>query len=233
MSSSRGSATVGPAGAVSEPLRCEPVTPASRDALVHLLGELRVSVSGLVSPALHRALADAGAANDERVIALLAYVGDEPAGFVVGTRGASTFWRATLLRRPAVLLQVLAARLRSRLAQSAPGTSTEASTPQSDAALESGTFPDSSSARRRWEDPDGADGARIVFVGVRSAFRGRGIGEALYRAFFAAAAAQGATLVLARIARDNHASIRLHRAAGWSLYRDADGVLAVRTLDDA
>jgi ribosomal protein S18 acetylase RimI-like enzyme len=166
----------------------------------------------------------------------VAYANETPAGFVVGTRDATAFWRGALLRRPGVLLRVLATRLRARRARRAApagGGPPDALPSAPDGALEPGTFPDSSLAGHRWEDPDGDHGARIVFVGVRPAFRGGGIGEALYRAFFDAAAARGATLVLARIARDNHASIRLHRAAGWSLYRDADGVLAVRALDDA
>jgi ribosomal protein S18 acetylase RimI-like enzyme len=100
-----------------------------------------------------------------------------------------------------------------------------------DAAVDA--LPPDARAPRRWTDPDDAAAARIVFVGVRPAFRGRGVGESLYRAFFDAATARGAALVLARIARDNQPSIRLHRAAGWDLYRDPDGVLAVRVLDTA
>jgi ribosomal protein S18 acetylase RimI-like enzyme len=211
---------------LAPPPHCAPLSPATRDALVRMLGELRVSVSGLVSPALHRALADAGAAGDPHVVALVATVGGEPAGFVVATRDAPAFWRRALLRRPATLARVVATRLLARLPR--PARAHAAPTPS-----EADALPDARLAPRRWTDPDDASAARIVFVGVRPAFRGRGVGESLYRAFFDAAAARGAALVLARIARDNQPSIRLHRAAGWDLYRDSDGVLAVRVLDTA
>src|SRR5262249_31095534 len=62
---------------------------------------------------------------------------------------------------------------------------------------------------------------RIIVVGTAPDMRGRGIAADLYRVLM-----RDRTLV-ARIAVDNHASIRLHRSVGWRLYPDGDVVLAV------
>jgi hypothetical protein len=39
--------------------------------------------------------------------------------------------------------------------------------------------------------------------------------------------------LVARIAADNHVSLRLHRAVGWRLYPDGGVVLAVHERDQA
>ena len=70
-----------------------------------------------------------------------------------------------------------------------------------------------------WSNPGNA--WRIIFVGTAPEARGAGIAASLYRSVM-----RDRSLV-ARIARDNHASIRLHRAVGWRLYADGDVVLGV------
>jgi ribosomal protein S18 acetylase RimI-like enzyme len=192
-----------------------------------MLGELNVSVSGLVSPLMHRALAQAGARGEPGVIALVATVGGEPAGFVVATRDSGRFWPRLLLRHPTLAIRVLLSRRRQRGAASPTGAAAGGATAEdADPTLR---FPQASHAAHAWAD-DGPSIVKIIFIGVRPAFRQRGVGDLLYRRLFEEAAMRGAHAVLARIARDNAASIRLHEAAGWQLYRDSTGILAVRPV---
>jgi predicted GNAT superfamily acetyltransferase len=69
--------------------------------------------------------------------------------------------------------------------------------------------------------------AYIHFVGVHPEERGRGLGRQLYQRFFAAARAQGATLVRAVTAPVNHGSIRFHQQLGFGMEpgdRQVDGI---------
>jgi len=59
--------------------------------------------------------------------------------------------------------------------------------------------------------------AYIHFVGVHPAVRGAGLGRMLYDAFFAAAAARGATVVRAVTAPVNRGSVEFHRRMGFRL----------------
>jgi GNAT superfamily N-acetyltransferase len=74
-----------------------------------------------------------------------------------------------------------------------------------------------------WQAP--REAWRIIFVGTVPEARGRGVGAALYRAVMADRP------LVARIARDNTASLRLHAAVGWRLFGDGDVVLAVHAAD--
>ena len=69
---------------------------------------------------------------------------------------------------------------------------------------------------------------RIILVGTASSDRGRGVAAQLYRSLMANRS------LVARIAVDNAASIRLHHSLGWRLYRDGGVLLAIhecRSLD--
>ena len=200
----------------------------SADALRAMLSELQVAVSGFVSSGMHRALAAAAARRDPGLIAIVASLDAVPAGFVVATRDSRRFWRRTLLRHPVLAVRVVLHRLwpagsASAVGDHAIGGRAEPSIDPTE------HLPDAAGAPYGWHD-EGPKTVKIVFIGVRPAFRQRGVGDLLYRALFDVATHRGADAVLARIARDNVASIRLHAAAGWHLYRDGDGVFAVRPL---
>jgi ribosomal protein S18 acetylase RimI-like enzyme len=214
--------------------RCAPVGAATREALVRMLGRLRVPLGAIGGGAMHRAVATDAVAGDRRVIALVAEVDGEPAGFVVATLATGRYWRTLLLRRPRLLARVLADRVGARLARRVPRAVAPA--PGVGAAAGSGSparaavpLAPADAAPLRWGD-DGPDVAKIGFIGVLPEFRRRGVGEALYAALFDEARARGARAVLARIAHDNVASLRLHHAAGWRLFADAQGPFAVYLL---
>lgn len=59
------------------------------------------------------------------------------------------------------------------------------------------------------------------FIGVAPAYRGHGVGEALYRRLFTDAAARGCRDVLAVTAPTNHGSIAFHTKLG---FRTLDGI---------
>ena len=71
---------------------------------------------------------------------------------------------------------------------------------------------------------------RVLFIGVHPAWRGKGIGKALYNAIFDEIRSRGRDRILARIALDNTASLRLHKETGWELYEDVGVVLGVKKL---
>jgi ribosomal protein S18 acetylase RimI-like enzyme len=177
---------------------------------------------------VHALVASDAARGDRCVLALIARIGGTPAGFVVATMDTRSYWRAALRRRPAALLAVIAARLAQRRHRTRPSGDTPRSHTASVPAVSPPLAP-AATAPLQWS-VDAPDLAKIGFIGVLPEFRRQGVGEALYRALFDAAASRGGRAVLARIAADNVASLWLHHAAGWDLFRDDAGPFAVLTL---
>jgi hypothetical protein len=77
---------------------------------------------------------------------------------------------------------------------------------------------------RTWRDP--GDAWRIIFVGTAADARGKGIAAQLYQSVMTDRS------LVARVALDNTASIRLHYSLGWRLYRDGGVALAVHVRGD-
>jgi GNAT superfamily N-acetyltransferase len=184
-----------------------------------LLSDLRVSLFGIQSRRLHDTLvADA---QRHRIDCRIAIRADAVCGVVLAA--PRSYWYWALAAHPALALACLGARLRRprRVDHAVPRrvngeartdapSSADGNTAQ---AFETGPPP------RTWADP--GDAWRIIIVGIAPAARGHGVAATLYRALM-----RDHSLV-ARIAADNAASIRLHRSVGWRLYPDGDVVLAV------
>jgi len=177
------------------------------DGTIALLDELQVSLFGVQSRRLHQAIvSDAIAGTIDARVALEA----------VSVRGVvlaapSRYWRRALLQHWRVAVECLRARVhdagqRRKLVSKSVGSPVPASPP------------------RTWDQP--GDAWRIIFIGTSGAARGRGVARQLYGAMMSDRS------LVARIARDNVASLRLHESLGWQLYPDGDVVLAVH-LDDA
>lgn len=180
-------------------------------ALVDLQAELHVAFAGVESRPLYRALCR-DALRGGRVVCLVALDDGQVAGFVTALIHAAAYWKEFARRRPLLALRILAGRLfrRKRASSSATGPAAPASWAESSDRI-----------------------AKIQFIGVAPAFRGRGIGVELYRRLAAHLSERGLARIDARIAAGNAASVKLHRAAGWNLYPDADGFLAVYPLHQA
>ncbi len=74
--------------------------------------------------------------------------------------------------------------------------------------------------------------AYIHFVGVDPAFRGHGLGRALYERFFVAAKERGATSVHCITSPVNRGSVAFHRAMGFTLTEGDGGVGGVPVHSD-
>jgi ribosomal protein S18 acetylase RimI-like enzyme len=71
--------------------------------------------------------------------------------------------------------------------------------------------------------PSDRSEAYIHFVGVSPVTRGSGLGRALYRTFFALAAADGREVVRALTSPVNTGSIAFHRAMGFDVTGPVEG----------
>jgi ribosomal protein S18 acetylase RimI-like enzyme len=80
-----------------------------------------------------------------------------------------------------------------------------------------------------WSDA-GPEIAKVLFIGVAPEDRREGCGQRLYAELFRHLRESGATRIDARIDIDNHASIGLHEATGWSVWRDGSSAFATRRL---
>jgi len=186
----------------------QPIERADASPAVALLDVLRVSLFGIHSRRLHHALIADGVAR--RIDCRLALAGDDVCGVVLAA--PRTYWTSALVTNWGVALECVQARLFAR-GDRHSAVAGAAAVRRADLAYDSGAPP------RTWADP--GDAWRIIIVGTAPAARGRGVAAELYRAVM-----RDRSLV-ARIAADNHASIRLHRSLGWRLYPDGDVVLAV------
>lgn len=177
-----------------------------------LLRTLNVSLFGIHSPRLHARLVDD--AIRRRVDGRVAIDGREVLGVVLAA--PAWYWWWLPLRDWRIALAIAAARWsRRRETPDSEQTPPRTSTPSVVAPV---TI---SEARPEfdWRHPGSA--WRIIIVGTSPAARGRGVAAALYRQLMSERS------LVARIARDNTASLRLHASTGWSLHRDGGVVLAV------
>jgi ribosomal protein S18 acetylase RimI-like enzyme len=182
------------------------------DALrtVALFETLGVSLFGIRSRRLYGSLVADGLAR--RIDCRVALASDGVCGVVLSAPRA--YWTSALLTHWGVAVDCVRARLFARDHPDAPRSAPPiAQRPAPSVAY------DTSSPRRTWGDP--GDAWRIIVVGTAPSARGGGVAAELYRALM-----RDRSLV-ARIAADNDASIRLHRSVGWRLYPDGEVVLAV------
>ena len=171
-----------------------------------LLDELQVSLFGVRSRRLHKAIVNDAIAGT--IDARVALDGVSVRGVVLAA--PSRYWRRALLQHWRVAVECLSARVRDAVKRRQPVSKPMRS-------------PVPSAPPSTWDQPGGA--WRIIFVGTSGAARGRGVARQLYGAIMSDRS------LVARIASDNVASLRLHESLGWQLYPDGDVVLAVHLHD--
>ena len=169
---------------------------------IALLDELQVSLFGVRSRPLHAALVSDAIVGT--IDARVAIEGASVRGVVLAA--PSRYWRVAPLKHWRVALACLRARLRNTGKRPTGGVPGE-------------PVPAPSSPPRTWDRP--GDAWRIIFIGTARVARGQGVAHRLYGDIMSDRS------LVARIARDNLASLRLHESLGWQLYPDGDVVLAV------
>jgi len=201
-------------------IECAPLDAKGLPVAVELLSQAGISVAGVQSASLYRALCE-DAVSNRGVTVVIAGSDHDPAGFVVAIIHPSAYWRSFVLRRPVLGFKMVW----RRLFGGREGESFAAQLPddaarllESDATTHSLTQSDSTIAR-------------ILFIDVQPEFRRRGIGEALYGRLFEVLRAAGVRCVHARVGCDNLPSVRLHHRTGWKLYRDRESIFALYQLD--
>jgi len=175
-----------------------------------LLTRLAVAFAGVNSPSLSGAICRESVRRGNPLI-LAAGRGDEVFGLAIAVRDHVRFWRGFFARHPFHALRV--------------GWHRSAAEPAGDV-VGGGWHP---VATPSWED-SGPDIAKVLFIGVAPEDRREGCGQRLYAELFRHLRDDGATRIDARIALDNHASIGLHEATGWSVWRDGTTAFATRRL---
>ena len=192
------------AGHTIDRLRRADVEGASR-----LLGRMSVSFAGLTSKAMRRAICVSAARTGVPMI-LVARCEGALGGLAIAAYDTEHFWRRFFLRHPFLALAVVLKRLVHR------------------------TGPTRHSGGETMTGPTWADAgpriAKILFVGVATEHRSRGLAAHLYGELMLRLAHRGITRVDARIGTKNAASIRLHERTGWTLRRDEGCVFATRSL---
>jgi hypothetical protein len=190
----------------STPIRVQAVDREHAEETVALMRQMSVSLFGIHSPRLHRAIV--GDALRGRVDCRLALDGN---GDVLGIAFAARpwYWWTAPLTHWGVAYECVRARLERRgHARRASGRSGAGPTGGEPLPLADGEPP------LTWRRPGRA--WRMIFLGIVSRARGRGIGTTLFRAYMADRAFVG------RISPDNRASIRMNVGVGIPLYRDGD-----------
>jgi glycosyltransferase involved in cell wall biosynthesis/ribosomal protein S18 acetylase RimI-like enzyme len=187
------------------------------EAVCHLLSRLSVSFAGVSSRSMSRAICEEAIRRQDPVV-LLARQNGSVAGLALAVRDHARFRRTFFSRHPVLALRAAGRRLmadRRRVKQGVASRTSEL-------------------AARPVNGPSWTDGdagiAKVLFIGVAPEHRRVGLAERLYADLFERLRAHGASRIDARIGRDNLASLRLHKATGWTLYVDDGGVFATRRL---
>jgi len=155
---------------VDDSITVRRVTPADAAPAVTLLDALRVSLFGVRSARLHRALVADGVA--QRIDCRVALAENHLCGVVLAAPRA--YWTSALLNHPTVGFECLRARLIARAHADASASAPAALGNRRPVEFDSGN------PRRTWADP--GDAWRIIFVGTAPAARGRGVAADLYTA---------------------------------------------------
>jgi GNAT superfamily N-acetyltransferase len=171
-------------------------------AAIGLMDELRISVGGLMDKALYRAMC-----SSSEVCCVTARAGEDLAGIAL-----VEFNRRWLWRRPLLVARMVMSRLRSKNAARGESAAPPLALPKNPPI--------------HWSDR----APRVLFIGVAPSWRGKGVGKSLYEAMFDEIRRRSHKYLLARIAPDNTASLRLHEETGWALYEDDGVVFAVKSL---
>jgi ribosomal protein S18 acetylase RimI-like enzyme len=184
--------------------------PSQAAAAAALLGRLRVSLFGIASPRLHQALvADALCGLVDCRVAL-----EQSALAGIVMAAPARYWRVAPRRHLRLAVECIAARLEHGVRpRPAPPPDTRSERPERPSPA--------GAAPLTWAEP--GDAWRIIFVGTAPEHRGQGVAARLYRDLMADRS------LVARIAPDNQASIRLHQSLGWRVGADGDVLLAVHT----
>lgn len=202
-------------GGVSGAIEVRAIDRASVEGVAALLTDLHVSFAGLASRSMARAICAEGIGN-RRALILVARDGEHIAGTAIILIDAGRFWKGFAPRHPLLAFRIGRARWRR------PEERTPAQSPAAGPALE---LPPVGPDTPCWEE-NGPLIAKVSFIGVAEPCRNRGVGRLLYLRAFEELARLGVRRVDARIDLHNAASIRLHQATGWTLYRDRSGVFA-------
>lgn len=173
---------------------------------VALLGDLQLSLFGTESRRLHTILVADGVAG--RIDYRVAVDADRVRGVVLAA--PRRYWWSAPMRHWRLAVECLPG----------PGRHTYTGGPAADS--ESLASPLAVPPPYSWRRPGRA--WRVILIGVAVDARGKGLATQLYRAMMVDRS------LVARIAYENRASIRLHRSLGWKLYRDGDALLAVHAV---
>jgi len=194
---------------------------ADRPRLLQLLAVLRVPIAGSVSPAAHRALANA-ALRDPRLIVLLAERDGELVGVALGVLDPRRFWRQLALRNPALIAERIPALIRRRLRKRRAEAQATAD-PDGLAELLS------PATGRHWMESSPQVG-HVSLVLLHPKLRGSGVSVPFMQRLLEELQSRGATRADARIARSNLASIRMCHRCGMSIELDGSNVLGTMDL---
>src|SRR5262245_62006906 len=164
-----------------------------------LLTRLAVAFAGVQSRSLSRAVCRASV-RDGRPLMLVASRGDDVFGLAIAVVDHVRFWRSFFTRHPLQALYV-------GWKRSGRGASDAG-------AIGGGPHPLSTPS---WGDTGPAI-AKVLFIGVAPEDRREGCGQRLYAELFRQLKSAGVARIDARIDLDNHASIQLHEATGWSVW---------------
>jgi len=191
-------------------MNIERVSKKSATQTVALLDDLHVSLLGISSRHLMTVVVNDGIR--DAIDCRIACDQGEAKGVVIAA--PASYWRSL----PAKHWEIALASVRARLAGH-PASSPAVVPSETHALMQAGVPP------RTWRNP--RDAWRIIFVGTAAHARGKGIAAQLYQSVMADRS------LVARVALDNTASIRLHHSLGWRLYRDGGVALAVHVREKA
>lgn len=181
------------------------------DGAKRLLTRLSVSFAGITSRAMCRAMCVSSVRRGVPMI-LVARREGHVVGLAIAAYDTETFWHGFFLRHPVLALIAVVQRFARR--QGATGAAAGARR---------------TDGRPSWSDA-GPLIAKILFVGVDTEHRSRGLAARLYGDLMLRLARRGVTRIDARIGAKNTASLRLHERTGWTLRPDDGVVFATRSL---
>ncbi len=179
--------------------------------IYEFLNEIKPSIAGLNSNKIYSAICR-DALHNNKMIIVTAKSKERVVGIVITLIDWKSYWKHFSMHHPVLAGEILIYRLRRILAD----RKVEVNESYQNNFIDDLISP--SNLSRSWKDSLPCI-AKVIFIGVRKDYRGKGIGKQLYNYLFKVLAEKGVIRVDACIDITNISSILFHSRMGWGIIK--------------
>lgn len=210
-------------------MKCIPLPQNKVENTIRAMLQVRANYLGLSSAQLCRAICNDAITDKEHrnIIVIIAVDNNEVAGYVITTVGNSNYLLRFACRHPLIFSQSILRKIHKKILSSVE-KSRKKKNSINKVMLDYNLPFIAADSSKSWTELN-PETAKIIHIGVRQEFRGRGVAVELYHYLYNFLLHLGVNRIDANIDKSNIASIRMHHNAGWTISTNGSHLFA--TID--